>query len=202
MGSSTRELASAVRHKSTQIPQQHLPSGDTPRLATMVGAPPAGPAPKARQLRGAKQEGGRQESTIPQQDQTEPQPEADPGQPTSSPSRLQWGVLRTAAGIEPQPRAGQRRARKSESRPSPAPAQRLLRRRRRRHRRAKTRRGEPPVAQSCRRRLAPVATSSPPPPPSAAGNGPKAKKGRKRNTTSQGRPLNSPPASARPSPAL
>lgn len=37
MGSSTSELASAVRHKSTQIAQQHFPSGDPPRRATMVG---------------------------------------------------------------------------------------------------------------------------------------------------------------------
>lgn len=42
MGSSTRELASAVRHKSTQIPQQHFPSGDPPRHAIMVGGAACG----------------------------------------------------------------------------------------------------------------------------------------------------------------
>lgn len=46
MGSSTRELASAVRHKSTQIPQQHLPSGDPSRRATMVGGAAGGSCPK------------------------------------------------------------------------------------------------------------------------------------------------------------
>lgn len=74
MGSSTRELASAVRHKSTQIPQQHLPSGDPSRRATMVGGAAGGSCPKGSPTPRRPGERGRPQS--PPHTTKEPQPEA------------------------------------------------------------------------------------------------------------------------------
>lgn len=101
MGSSTRELASAVRHKSTQIPQQHLPSGDPSRRATMVGGAAGGSCPKGSPTPRRPGERGRPQSPHTK----EPQPEANPGQPTSSPSWLKSSSARPPAWNR-NPRAG------------------------------------------------------------------------------------------------